>query len=555
MMDYAGIPAPDADDLEMDAIVIGAGFAGLYAVHRLHSMGLSVLGIEKAIGVGGVWYWNRYPGARCDIPSLEYSYSFSEELQQEWSWKERYAAQPEILDYLNHVADRFDLRRHFRFSTTVKAASWDSADARWTVDLEAGGQCRCKYLILAVGGLSTPKAVDFPTLDTFEGPVYHTSHWPQQEVDFAGRRVAVLGTGSSGLQTITTIAKSVGQLYVLQRTPPFSVPAWNRPTDPDEEKAYKSRYREMRDKARSTSSGFAVDETSLLALSSSEDQRRERFEKSWQVGGLPFGGAFADLLVSQEANDLAADFLRAKIASIVEDPDTARRLLPTSYPFGAKRMCVDTGYFEVFNQDNVELVDIARDGVEFTRDAIRVGDRDLPVDAVIMATGFDAITGSILKIRISADGESLSDAWAQGPQTLLGVMTAGFPNLFLVTGPASPSVLSNMVVSIEQHVDWIAETLDHMERGGIAAIAAQPQAQREWMAHVAEIADATLFPRADSWYVGANIPGKPRQFMVYLGGVKAYADKCAEIIREGYPGFDFTPIATVSDVDRSEQRA
>lgn len=555
MSEFAGSPGKAAGDADVDAIVVGAGFAGLYAVHRLRAAGLSVLGLERAIGVGGVWYWNRYPGARCDIPSVEYSYSWSEELQQEWNWKERYATQPEILEYLNHVADRFDLRRSFRFACTVSRASFDASTSRWTVDLLDGARLTCKYLILAVGTLSSPKAISFPGMDDFKGATYHTSHWPHEGVDFSGKRVAIVGTGSSGVQTTTAIAPAVEQLYVLQRTPTYSVPAWNAPTDPAQAAEVKRNYRALREKARGTSSGFMLDETQALAVDASEDERQAQFEKAWRGGGLPFAGAYADLVVSPEANEMAAEFLRGKIASMVRNPETARKLMPRSYPFGTKRMCVDTGYYETFNRDNVELVDVNQDHVRFVEGGVMVGDRVIEVDAVVMATGFDAMTGSFLKIAIDAGRRSLADAWANGSQTMLGVMTAGFPNMFLVTGPGSPSVVSNVVGSIEQHVNWICDAVGYLEDHGIATIDPVPEAQHEWMDHVAELANGTLFPQADSWYLGANIPGKPRVFMPYLGGVKAFADKCADIAASGYPGFHLGQRSTALEAVQQEGRA
>ncbi|WP_221793956.1 flavin-containing monooxygenase [Aquisediminimonas sediminicola] len=548
MSNILGVSAANNKEIYADAIVIGAGFAGLYAVYRLREAGLSVLGLEKAIGVGGVWYWNRYPGARCDIPSLEYSYSFSDELQQEWNWKERFAAQPEILEYLNHVADRFDLRPHYRFSTTVTSAAYDSATGLWTLQIEGGGQCRCKYLIPAVGSLSLPKAMNFPSIEEFAGPVYHTSHWPHQKVDFAGKRVAVVGTGSSGVQTITTIAKDVEKLYVLQRTPCFSVPARNCPADPVIDARIKSNYAALRNKARSTASGFAIDEATKPAHAFSEVERRAQMERCWAEGGLEFGGKiFSDLVVSEEANEIVAAFMRDKIAEVVKDPKTVELLTPRSYPVGSKRMCVDTGYYEVFNQDNVELVDISESSVEFTHNSVIADGRTLEVDAVVMATGFDAMTGPLLKMNISADGKSLADAWEYGAKTMLGVMVAGFPNMFLITGPGSPSVLSNVVLSIEQHVNWIMDLVSFMEQQGIASVATTVEEQEKWMGHVADLAEGTLFTRADSWYIGANVPGKPRVFMPYLGGVKTFAETCAAIRDAGYPNFNFQYANALSD--------
>lgn len=522
---------------QIDAVVVGAGFGGLYAAHELRRAGFSVAGFEAAPDVGGVWYWNRYPGARCDIVSLEYSFSFDEALQQDWVWQERYATQPEILAYLNHVADRFDLRSLFSFSNRVVDATWDTATSTWTVTDSRGDTWHARHVILAVGCLSSPKPVAIPGLDGFQGNVYHTSGWPHAGVDFTGQRVAVIGTGSSGIQSIPVIAQQAEQLFVLQRTAAFSVPAWNRAIPAEEDAAEKRRYAERRAKARGTSSGFAVDETAALALDAAADERERRFEECWALGGLPFGGAFADLVVTPEANAMVADFIHRKIRASVADPAVAELLSPRSFPFGTKRMCVDTNYYATFNRSNVELVDIAATPLVFEAQGVRVGDRLLAIDSVVMATGFDAMTGSILKIPIRGPDNTLAEAWQDGPKTLLGVMVAGFPNLFIITGPGSPSVLSNMVLSIEQHVQWITAAIVHLRDTGASTIAACPAAQEDWASHVNEIANSTLFPTASSWYMGANIPGKPRVFMPYLGGVKVFAETCNQVVASGYTGF------------------
>ena len=526
---------------EVDAIIVGAGFAGLYAAHKLRAAGLSVCGLERGDGVGGVWYWNRYPGARCDIESFEYSYSFSPELEQEWTWLERYAAQPEILAYLDHVADRFALRQSFEFGVTVTSARFDEETRLWTVVDDAGRERVARFLILAVGCLSTPKPIEFNDLDHFGGRVLHTSRWPHEGVDFQGCRVAIVGTGSSGVQSIPVIAAQADRLYVLQRTPAYSVPAWNRPIDPGEQARAKAGYADKRRRARATASGFAIDEPTLMALDTEDDARERGFESAWAKGGLPFGAAFADLLVSNEANALAADFVHRKIAGAVRDPVTATRLTPNSFPFGTKRMCVDSGYYAAFNRDNVELLDIAGTGLRFHSDGVVVGDRLLAIDTLVLATGFDAMTGSFLNIAITGrSGLRLAQAWAAGPRTFLGVMTAGFPNLFMITGPGSPSVVSNMVLSIEQHVDWIADAITYMHDHDHVTIEATKIAEDEWTKHVDEVAKVTLFHQANSWYLGANIPGKPRKFMPYLGGVKVFADKCEQVARDHYAGFALT---------------
>ena len=521
-----------------DVIVVGAGFAGLYAAYRLRAAGLSVCGLERGGGVGGVWHWNRYPGARCDIESVEYSYSFSPELEQDWTWRERYASQPEILAYLNHVADRFDLRRLFTFDVAVDGARYDDAAGMWTVTDTTGRERRARFVVMAVGCLSTPKAIEFADLDRFGGNILYTSRWPHQPVDFSGRRVAVIGTGSSGIQSIPVIAAQADRLYVLQRTPAYSVPAWNRPLDDDEQRREKANYAATRLRARGTASGFAMEEPTALVLETDAQAREARFEAAWARGGLPFGAAFADLLASTEANALAADFVHRKIAATVRDPVVAATLSPRSYPFGTKRTCVDSGYYATFNRPNVDLVDIADTLPRFVADGIRVGDRHLAIDDLVLATGFDAMTGSFVAIDVAGrSGRRLAAAWSAGPRTYLGLMTAGFPNLFMITGPGSPSVLSNMVLSIEQHVDFMAQAIEHLAATGRDTIEADVVAETRWTDHVDAIARPTLFHQSNSWYLGANIAGKPRKFMPYIGGVKTFADTCRDVAGNDYDGF------------------
>jgi cyclohexanone monooxygenase len=522
-----------------DAVIVGAGFAGLYMLHRLRGLGLTARVYEAGAGVGGTWYWNRYPGARCDVESMDYSYSFSDELQQEWRWTERYAAQPEILKYANHVADRFDLRRDIQFETRVTSAVFDEAAGRWTIETDRGDRVAARFCIMATGCLSDAQVPDFKGLETFEGQWYHTGKWPHEGVDFTGRRVGIIGTGSSAIQSIPIIARQAAHLFVFQRTPNYSMPAQNAPLDPEYERRVKEHYADFRRQARESRVGFVVDRSGDSALAVPEEEREREYEKRWRRGGLGFSAAYSDLLVSQEANDTAAEFFRAKIRAIVRDPAVAELLCPKSYPLGTKRLCVDTGYYATFNRDNVTLVDVSRVPIEaITPTGVRTGDAEYAVDALVFATGFDAMTGALLNIDIRGRaGRPLREMWAEGPRTYLGIAVAGFPNLFMITGPGSPSVLSNMIVSIEQHVDWIADCLTYLDRHGHATIEPTADAQEAWVRHVDEVGHMTLYPLAPSWYMGANIPGKPRIFMPYIGGVGVYRQKCDEVAAKGYEGF------------------
>jgi cyclohexanone monooxygenase len=530
-------------DQRLDAVVVGAGFAGLYMLHRLRGLGLSARVFEAGDGVGGTWYWNRYPGARCDVESLDYSYSFSDELQQQWRWTERYAAQPEILQYINHVADRFDLRRDVQLCTRVTAALFDEATRRWTVETDRGDRVSARFCIMATGCLSAAQVPKFPGLETFEGPRYHTGHWPHEGVDFTGQRVGVIGTGSSAIQSIPIIAEQAAHLYVFQRTPNFSVPAHNAPLDPELERRVKAGYAEFRRQARESRIGFVVERSEASALAVAPEARQQEYETRWQRGGLGFTATYVDLLTSPEANETAAEFCRAKIRAIVRDPAVAELLVPRDYPVGTKRMCVDTRYYETFNRPNATLVDIRRAPIEaITPEGLRTRERAYALDSLVFATGFDAMTGALLAIDICGrEGRSLREAWAEGPRTYLGLAIAGFPNLFMITGPGSPSVLSNMIVSIEQHVDWIADCLTYLDAHACATIEATPRAQEAWVRHVNEVGHATLYPRAASWYMGANVPGKPRVFMPYIGGVGAYRQTCDGVAARGYEGFALTP--------------
>ena len=522
---------------ELDVAIVGAGFAGLYALHRLRGLGFTCRAYEAAADVGGVWYWNRYPGARCDVESLQYSYSFSKELEQEWQWSERYASQPEILAYINHVADRFDLRRDIRFDATIAAAHFDERADRWTLRTAAGETIVARFLVMASGGLSSAQVPNFEGLDAFQGRWFHTGRWPHQPVDFSGRRVAVIGTGSSGIQTIPAIARQAAHVTVLQRTPNFSIPGRNRSLAEGEQKDWKARYAEHRARAREI--GTLYEFSDRGALQASEDERVAEYERRWARGGVNFVHSFNDLMIDEGSNTTAADFVRAKIRERVRDPQVAERLSPRDHPLGSKRICVDTDYFEAFNRDNVVLVDVRRDPIErITPTGIRTREAEHAVDDIVFATGYDALTGALSAIDIrGVGGRSLKDKWAAGPRSYLGLMSAGFPNMFVITGPGSPSVLVNMIIGIEQHVDWIADCLVHVRERGFTRIDADPAAEQRWGEHVNQTAQRTLFPRANSWYTGANIPGKPRQFMLYVQKIGVYRKECDAAAQQGYEGF------------------
>jgi cyclohexanone monooxygenase len=536
-------PSAAAKAESYDVVVVGAGFAGMYMLHRLRGLGMTARVFEQGSGVGGTWYWNRYPGARCDVESMQYSYSFSEELQQEWDWSERYAPQPEILAYANHVADRFDLRPDIQFNTRVERAEFDERSNVWSVTTSDGKTVRANFVVLATGCLSNARMPDIRGLDRFKGKIYHTGHWPHDPVDFTGQRVAVIGTGSSSIQAIPVIAEQAKHLTVFQRTANFSIPAHNSPLTAEKRDWFKQNYPEIRRFEREVArNGIYMTLPERGALDDSDSERRARYEAGWQYGGTVFMGVYNNLLLDKAANDTAADFVRAKIAEIVKDPRTAKLLQPDSHPIGTKRICVDTDYFATFNRPNVELVDIKSSPIEeITDSAVRVAGKDYEADALVLATGFDAMTGSVARIDIvGRGGQTLNQKWAEGARTYLGLMSAGFPNLFIITGPGSPSVLSNMIVSIEQHVDWIADCLAYMRSKGLAAMEATRPAEDKWVDHVNEVAHTTLYPQAASWYMGANIPGKPRIFMPYIGGVPAYRQKCNEVAARGYEGFALT---------------
>ncbi|NKC16519.1 MAG: NAD(P)-binding protein [Gammaproteobacteria bacterium] len=522
----------------VDAVVVGAGFAGMFMLYRLRQLGFSVRVYETGADVGGTWYWNRYPGARCDVESMQYSYSFCEALEQEWNWTEKYAPQPEILAYARHVAERFGLRQDILFNTRVTAAEFDDETGRWWVQTDRGERVNAQFCIMAVGCLSAANRPPFPGIERFKGPLLHTGEWPHEAVDFTGLRTGVIGTGSSAIQSIPIIAEQAKSLTVFQRTPNYAVPAWNAPLDPHYVKTIKAAYPELRAKARARPTGFYFPFNTKPALAASPGERERQYEACWARGGLPFLGAYGDLLFDKQANDTIAEFARRKIRAIVRDPKTAELLCPDNV-FGCKRLCVDSGYYAVFNQPHVQLVDVSKAPIErVTEQGIVSGGVEYPVDAIVCATGFAAITGAFERIAITGRGGlTLSEKWRAGPRTYLGLTTAGFPNLFMITGPGSPSVLASMIQAIEQHVDWVADCIAHLRTVGARTIEPTAADEDRWVEHVNEVAAISLRSTCSSWYVGANLPGRPRVFMPYIGGFPIYVHQCNEVMVNGYKGF------------------
>ena len=537
----AGRGRPSAAPPDYDAVVVGAGFSGLYMLHRLREIGLSVRVLERGGGVGGTWYWNRYPGARCDGDSVEYSYQFSDALQDEWRWTERNASQPEILRYLEHVADRFDLRRDISFETTVTEARFDEAAGCWRIATDDGMRLSATYCIMATGCLSAVNRPAFEGLERFEGAWYHTGAWPHEPVSFAGQHVGIIGTGSSAIQSIPLIAAEAKHLTVFQRQPNYTIPARNGPLDEAEYAAFRADYGEHRRRAKTTPTGsmWAVNPATCAEMT--PEERRREMEARWQKGGLSYYGVFADLLVDAEANNIATEFIRSKIRAEVNDPELAALLSPNSY-MGCKRICLDTDYYATFNRPNVTLVDISDAPIEeITRTGLCTGGREYVLDTIVFAIGFDAMTGPLLRIDIRGrDGRTLRSKWADGPRTYLGLAVEGFPNLFTVTGPTSPSVLTSMVPTIEQHVEWISDCIANARACGRPRIEATREAEDRWMDHHEEVAAETLFPSCNSWYVGANVPGKPRTVTPYTGGMPTYMEKCEAVVANGYEGFALT---------------
>ena len=527
------------DARDLDVVIVGAGFAGLYMLHRTRGLGLTAGVIEAGSDVGGTWYWNRYPGARCDVESMEYSYSFDEALQQEWEWTERYAGQPEILRYAGHVADRFDLRPDIRFDTRVTAATYHEDTGRWSVETDGAAGYDAQFVVMATGCLSSALTPSIEGAESFTGSTFHTGRWPHEGVDFTGKRVGVIGTGSSGIQAIPLIAREAAEVIVFQRTAAYTVPAHNGPLDPVEAAAIKADYVGLRAANREmpTAFGSRIPHRDVGDLEVDPDDRLAEYEARWERGGFTFLGSFNDLLLDREANETAAEFVRAKIREAIADPEVAERLSPTQV-IGCKRLCIDTGYYDTFNQPHVHLVDLQATPIEaITPAGIRTTEREHDLDSIVFATGFDAMTGALLRIDIRGRGGlALREAWDAGPRTYLGLGVAGFPNLFTITGPGSPSVLTNMIVSIEHHVDWIAEAITHLRQHDLHTIEAATTAQDEWVDFVNGVASFTLFPTCNSWYLGATVPGKTRVFMP-LPGFPLYTEICDSVVADGYRGF------------------
>lgn len=528
----------------LDAVIVGAGFSGIYQLYSLRDrLGLKAKILEAGAGVGGTWYWNRYPGARCDSESHTYCYYFNRELLETWQWTERYPGQQEILRYLNFCVETLNLRRDIYLNERVSDAAWDEQSQIWNIKTASRKKFTARFLITAVGCLSSTNKPKIEGLPAFSGDVYHTGHWPHEPVIFDKKRVAVIGTGSSGIQAIPEIAKQAKKLFVLQRTPNYSVPARNRPLKPNFHFEFVKKIEFWRAKMMESRHGHPWVAPDREVKKTAKEKRLEIMERAWLHGGLSFRESFGDVLVSPESNEIMSEFIRQKILKIVNNPETANTLLPKDHPFGTKRPPIDTNYFETFNRENACLIDLKANPITCCEEnGIRLKDNTLiKTDVIVFATGFDAMTGSIEKLNLRGrDGLELSDAWSAGPETFLGLTVSGFPNLFIITGPGSPSVLTNMPRSIEQHVDWISNLIDHMINAGHAEVEADKSAARKWTKHVTDVANQTLLPKANhSWYLGANIPGKPRVFMPYANGLNNYRKYCDDVSRKKYRGLVF----------------
>ena len=523
---------------DFDVIIIGAGFAGMYMLHRMREMGLKSIVFEAGDGVGGTWYWNRYPGARCDVESVQYSYQFDKELEQEWTWSEKYSPQPEILKYANHVADRFKLRKDIRFSTRITSSNYDEKKAEWEVVAEQGDTYRSNFCIFATGCLSSYNLPKFEGIEDFSGATYHTGQWPHEGVDFSGLRVGVIGTGSSAIQSIPEIAKQATHLTVFQRTANYTIPARNAKLTEDYVRAVKDDYTGLRERARQKPAGYDIPLNPQSVLEVTEEEFKLEFQARWEKGGTQFLGAYGDLLLKAEANEKAAKFVKDMIRDTVDDPDVAELLCPTNI-IGCKRLCVDTDYYKTYNRPNVKLVDVSQKPIDrITSSGVAHQGIEYEFDAIVFATGFDAMTGALFNMDIRGrEGRSLKEKWNGGPQTYLGLTTNGFPNMFTITGPGSPSVLTNMLPSIEQHVNFISDCISYMREHGHSKIEPELNAELDWGLHVNEVADLSLRSTCASWYVGANVPGKPRVFTPYIGGFPRYVERCKSVVANGYEGF------------------
>jgi cyclohexanone monooxygenase len=533
---------------DWDVVVVGAGFSGLYAVHRLRQEGMTVRAFEKGSGIGGTWFWNTYPGARCDIESIDYQYSFSPDLLEEWSWSERYATQPEILSYIEYVADRFGLRDHIQLNTEITGMTWDEDRKLWEFLTEQGEAVTARFAVMASGGLTIAQVPDIEGVSSFGGTIAHTSQWPEAGVELAGKRVAVIGTGSSGLQVIPAAAEVAQEVIVLQRTPGFAVAPFQGEFTPEVAAEERAQFAERRYAARSSILGLPTPMNPVSGTALSPEQQRVALERYWGMGGLSMLGVFSDVMLSPDSNEIAADFVRDRIRAVVKDPDTAEKLIPRDYPLGTKRLGVDRGYYETYNRDNVTLIDVSTTPIEkLTERGLVVDGHEYEVDVIVFATGFDAFTGALLKIDpVGREGARLSAEWSAGPETYLGLAVAKFPNLFMSLGPGSAAALSNAILTLEQQIDWIVGAITRAGARGWVVLEAEESAQREWTATVAQIAQSTLMPRAKSWYTGANVPGKPQVVLVFLGGVVTYEQICDGIASAGYPGFTRTALTGAS---------
>jgi len=533
--------APPGGARRVDVVVVGAGFGGLCAVYKFREMGLEVAGFEAGGDVGGVWYWNRYPGARVDLPSIDYSYSFSPEIEQEWTWSEEFAAQPELIRYMNFVADRLDLRKHIRFNTRVTGAAWDEARKCWKVRTDQGDTVEATYCLMATGPLSVPKDPDIPGIERYQGELLRAARWPHRPIGFAGKRIGVIGTGSSGVQIVQEIGRQAGELFVFQRTPSISMPMRNQKLDPGFVAEVKRNYAGLREAARNSPTGGVRPWTTRAYFSVTPARRLQLLEDAWKAGGLAVLGTFTDLMTNAEANAQVAEFIFAKVSEVVKDPATAEKLKPRGYPLFARRPCIDTQYYETYNLPNVHLVDCLDDPiVELTEKGVRTQSGEIELDMIIIATGYDALTGALLACDVAGrGGRKVGDKWKNGPRSYLGIMMEGFPNLFMTTGPNGPSALANIVRTSENDVDWIAGAISHMKKNRQASIEPTLRAEDDWMDLVSRLAERSLILKAKSWWVGANVKGKPQGLPMFTGGFHKYREHCAAAAQDGYRNFSF----------------